>query len=233
MSVGLEAGRDRLWVYMVLPTVILNLAGCLIFGTYYGLAAEKQELVSGIVPGQLNFLLYMVVLVVEWAFAFSLLFKLRRAGASIRDLIAPSGAPWRFRWLPALLVFVAFNGIFAVYIGAWWFRGLRPYEGLMTWQRVLIIALIPLSAAFCEELIWRGYIITRLEARGTKAWSAILISATSWALIHGIFLPDRVAVTFLIGVVTGFYFVRERNLVPLMVTHAVVNLWSFGLLLFL
>jgi len=58
------------------------------------------------------------------------------------------------------------------------------YEGLRTWQLLLFVTLIPVSAGFCEELIWRGYAIQRLKARGRGRWSTILISAVSFALIH-------------------------------------------------
>ena len=46
-----DARGDRLWVYAVLPAVILNAAGCIIFGAYYGLAAQQPEWVAGIGQG--------------------------------------------------------------------------------------------------------------------------------------------------------------------------------------
>jgi hypothetical protein len=33
--------------------------------------------------------------------------------------------------------------------------------------------------------------------------------------------------------VTGSYYTRERKLIPLMVAHAIVDLWSFGWFLLL
>ena len=103
MNTEPEARRGRLWIYAVLPAVVLNLAGCAIFGAYYGLAAQRPELVAAIGGGHVFF-----------------------------------------------------------------------------------------------------------------------------ALIHG-FLPGKLLVTFLLGVVGGFYYTRERNLVPLMLAHGVVDVWSFGL----
>jgi len=131
------------------------------------------------------------------------------------------------------LVFVIFNAIFAVYMTILWMSGgLRAFASLSIWQRIFLIGLVPISAGFCEELIWRGYIITRLEARGRRRWPAILLSAASFALIHGIFLLDKLLVTFLLGIVAGLYYIKERNLVPLMVAHTIVDLWSFGLFFF-
>jgi len=233
--VGAKVGikQDRLWVYMILPAVILNLGGVIVFGIYYGLASQRPEIVAGIGPGQFNFVLYLFINVVEWLFAISIIRKLRQADTPLMGLIAPRGDPWKFRWAPAVLLFFMFNAIFFAYFAlitrATWTWSM--FEGLNIWQRLFLIGFIPVSAGFCEEVIWRGYIITRLEARGRRRWPAILLSATSFALIHGL-MPDKLLVTFLIGIVTGLYFTEERNLIPLMVTHAIVDLWSFGLFLF-
>ena len=59
MKVGYQGGqrRERLWIYAVLPAVLLNLAACAIFGAYYGLAAQRPELVAAIGQGQVFFAL--------------------------------------------------------------------------------------------------------------------------------------------------------------------------------
>lgn len=226
--------HGRLWVYAVLPPVIFNLVGCSIFGTYYGLASQQPELVADVDPGQLSFVLYVFVFVVEWAFAASIIVRLKGTGGSVMDLIAPRGDPWRFKWLPAVLLFAIFNAILAVYMTIVWAAGaLQGFEGLSIWQRIFIIGLVPVQAGFCEELIWRGYIITELEARRRKRWPAILLSATSFALIHGIIDPLKLVATFTMGIVTGLYFTQHRSLVPLIVTHTIADVWSFGLFLFL
>ena len=61
-----------------------------------------------------------------------------------------------------------------------------------------------------------------------------------WLWDHGVrqnsevsLLLDCAPFTLLFGIVTGYYYVRERNLIPLMITHAMVDLWSFGWFLFL
>lgn len=231
MSTTTLVKRDGLWVYAVLTVMILNLLG-LVFGVYYGFAYARPDLVVGITPGQVQFWVYVLIFLIEWAFAIALILKLGREGASARDLIAPRGGLWRFRWGPALLLFLVFNILFGLYMARLWTSGAADLAGLRLWQRLFMIALLPIGAAFCEELIWRGYIITRLEARGKGRWSAILLAALSFALIHGIFLLDKLLVTFLIGVACGYYYVRERTLVPLMFSHWFVDLWSFVLVVF-
>ena len=125
---------------------------------------------------------------------------------------------------------MAFNAVFAIYavVYEWVLGGWPTFGDWATWQRVLLISFVPVTAGFCEELIWRGYIITRPEARGQRRWSAMLLSAVSFALIHGV-LPGKLLVTFLLGIAGGLYYARERNLVPLMLAHMVVDVWSFAL----
>lgn len=95
-----------------------------------------------------------------------------------------------------------------------------------------MLTFLPITAGFCEELIWRGYIFTQLEARGYRLAKAIVLSAISFALVHGIWVPDKLLTTFLFGIVAGLYYARKRNLIPLMITHIVMGVWSFGLSVF-
>lgn len=231
MNIALSTAEDRLRVYLIVPIVVLLLGGMLIYGTYYMFAAVQPGLVADIPLGQVTFALYVLIAVMEWSLAISVIRRLRRAGGSAMDLIAPHGNPWRFRWLPAVLVFIGLNAIMAVFMAILSaVAGFPYYEGLHLWQRLLFVIIIPLTAGFCEELIWRGYIITRLEARGRGRWAAILLSAVAFALIHG--TPIHWVFTLMMGIVAGYYYTRERNLVPLMITHAVIDLWSFGWYLF-
>lgn len=222
--------QDHLWVYAVLPVVIINLVSCGIFGAYGFLQATQAERAAQIPLGQLSFGLSAFIFILEWVLAVSIILAFKRQHTPLRTLIAPEGKLLGFRWGPGLLVFVAFNVLWVAYFYALRVLGMPTrIEGLAAWQVVFYVALLPITAGFCEELIWRGYIITRLEARGRRPWAAILLSAISFALIHGIFFPGKLLVTFLTGILAGLYFVRERNLVPLMIAHAVVDVWAFAL----
>ncbi len=224
--------QEKLWVYSVLPIIILNLGILLVVVTYFAIAATQPTMIAGFGQGQLSFALSLFVCIVEWSFAGLLI---RRIGwAGVRNLIAPRASLWRFRWLPALIVFAALNLLFAGYVGwvAWtngtWYR----IEGLDVWQKIVMLVVVPLTAGLCEELLWRGYIITQLEARNHTIRRAIALAAISFALIHGIWLPDKLLTTFLFGIIAGLYYARERNLVPLMIAHIVMDVWSFGLSIF-
>ena len=222
---------NLLWIYTVLPVVILNVGAIVLFGGYYGLRATQPELVANIQPDQVQFLVYVFIFIVEWIFAILLLKQQASKGITLVSLIAPDCQIWEFKRLPALALFVIFNLLFIIYIplisliyGQW-----PRLDNLLIWQRLFIVLAVPLQAAFCEELIWRGHIIPELKARGRSDFAAILLSAASFALIHGIFLIDKLLLTLILGLITGLYYLRERHLLPLMISHLIADVWTFAL----
>jgi len=228
--------RKNVWPYIVWPPIILNIGSILLIGAMYALkyissspqSLEKLQISSS----QIQFALSILIFLVEWLFALLLLFKYRKAKESVRSLFSSTGNPMQFRWGPAILLFISVNALFAGYI--FYLIAKMPdltYRDMTPLQAILFILLTPITAAFTEELIWRGHIISGLELRGSSSWVALLVSATSFALIHGVFFPDKLLVTFLIGVVFGIYYIRQRNLLPIMFTHWIMDVWSFGIFL--
>jgi len=94
---------------------------------------------------------------------------------------------------------------------------------------IFYLMLSPVTAGFVEELIWRGYFIEKLIATGKTKWRAIILSSISFAFIHGFLALDKLAVTFLFGIIAGAYYVSERNLLVLMGSHVVLDVIAFGL----
>lgn len=222
---------DALRIYAVLPPAILNIAGVIIFGTYYALRATRPTLISWISPGQIQFTGYLIIFVVEWSFAILLLRQEASKGRNLGSMIAQGSDIWSFRWSTAMLLFVVFNALFIAYVplvsamyGQW-----PRFHDLQTWQRLFLVLAVPFQAAFCEELIWRGYIIPGLISRGKSKFVAILLSGVSFALLHGVFVVDKLLLTFLIAIIAGSYYVRERNLLPLMISHFAADVWTFAL----
>lgn len=117
------------------------------------------------------------------------------------------------------------KGLFALLptlIAGWLFVKAQVWSGvelklsqLNRSEILLWFVLIPITASFLEEVIWRGYTIPRL--RGT--WRSILFSSLSFALFHGIFNPLVLVATFVQGVVWGWTYRRTESTVPGMVLH--------------
>jgi membrane protease YdiL (CAAX protease family) len=224
-----KSERSNVWPYLILPPIVLNLGALLLFGAIYATRAPNSPEAFESDYGQTQFVLSAFIFVVEWLFALVLIRRYRRSDLSMRVLFSRSASLLDFRWRPAILLFVAFNALVLLYVIYLIARmPTLTYRGMNGCQVFFLIGITPLTAAFTEELIWRGHIISGLELRGRRTWAAILISAVSFSLIHGVFLADKLLVTFLLGILTGYYYVRERNLIPLIFTHWFVDVWSFG-----
>jgi len=81
----------------------------------------------------------------------------------------------------------------------------------------LVIALAP---AICEELAFRGFILSGFRHLGNK-WRAIVLSALFFGLTHGIIQQSLIAT--LVGAVIGFLAVQTGSIFPCMAFHAVHN----------
>ncbi len=80
---------------------------------------------------------------------------------------------------------------------------------------LLWYGLTPVTAAFLEETIWRGYAIPRLQG----VWRSLLLTSLSFALFHGIFNPLALVATFVQGLVWGWAYRRTESTAPGMALH--------------
>jgi len=223
----------NVWPYVVWPPIAFNI-GAMVLGSamfigIYISTKGSQPASFELDYGRFQLGISALVFALEWFFALVLILRYKRSGESIRKLFSRDGNPFRFRWSAAILMFISVNAVWLVYI-ALLARQMPDlsYRSLAGWQIFLLLLLTPATAAFTEELIWRGHILTGFNLRGKKPWVALVVSAASFALIHGVFFPDKLLATFLLGLIMGYYYQNERNLVPLMVTHWLLDLWSFG-----
>ena len=90
------------------------------------------------------------------------------------------------------------------------------------WQLLLVMAVVP---AICEELAFRGFILSGLRHLGHKR-RAILLSSIFFGITHSIF--QQSLISCLLGVIIGYLAVQTGSLLPGMIYHAVHN--SLGLL---
>jgi sodium transport system permease protein len=97
----------------------------------------------------------------------------------------------------------------------------RIFQAAPFWQLLLIIAVAP---AICEELAFRGFILSGFRHLGHK-WRAIIYTALLFGVTHAILQQSLVAI--LLGVVVGYVAVQTGSILPGMVFHLINN----GLLL--
>lgn len=98
------------------------------------------------------------------------------------------------------------------------------------------LPLLWLSAALCEEIVYRGFLITRLlEAFGGTTWlskaAAITISSAAFALVHAYQGPSGLILTGVMGLLLSVLFVVSRfNLWCNVIVHGVYDTLSLGLI---
>lgn len=80
------------------------------------------------------------------------------------------------------------------------------------------------TAAFCEELIFRGYLISRLQLFLKDRWLAIIISALLFSLGHlGYQTMFYVFYTLAGGVLFGYHYQRYHNIKVLITCHFLLD----------
>ena len=82
---------------------------------------------------------------------------------------------------------------------------------------LLVLAVMP---AVCEELAFRGFILSGLRHMGHK-WTAIVLSSIFFGATHAIFQQSLIAC--LVGMVIGFLAIQSGSLLPGVLFHVVHN----------
>lgn len=122
----------------------------------------------------------------------------------------------------------------------WKYRGISFASFGLTGASLLWLMFISLVTAFSEEVLFRGYIFTRLLKIWKNEWSAGIVSAFLFSLIHlpiAIFvwhyetsmLFVQVFLTFLVGFGNAFLIARTKTVIAPMINH---TLWGLAIFLF-
>lgn len=100
-------------------------------------------------------------------------------------------------------------------------------EGATEWSPLFLLALAGGAAPVIEELLFRGFMCRTMLG----FWSprkAIFSSALIFAAVHpGLSFPP----VFLLGLATGWLYLRSHSVIPGMILHALYNLGIVGLAL--
>jgi len=91
-------------------------------------------------------------------------------------------------------------------------------DGAPHW--LLALALMSLLPAVCEELAFRGFILSGFRHVGHKWW-AIALSAVAFGLVHT-FLHQKISATMM-GMVIGYIAVQTESIWPCILLHTVHN----------
>lgn len=100
---------------------------------------------------------------------------------------------------------------------------LAAWKTVPLWMIVLSLAVVP---GLCEELFFRGFLLTSLRTR-LAAWPAILLSALLFGAFHVVMADGLATIRFLpsacLGILLGWVYVRTGSVIPGMLLHAIHN----------
>ena len=216
-----------LWHTAVLIAVLLGLAA---YGAYMqGQASEGPQLVQrrGSALG-----VYLTLIVSQWALLrFVTAGGLRKTKTRLRDLIGARWSGWRdvardigialAVWAVwSLIEYATSKGLGADNakdISSMLPRG--PAE-------IAVWVLLSMTAGFCEESIFRGYLQTQFRALTGSVVAAVAIQAVIFGVSHGYQgLRNVIAIT-VFGAIFGALAAWRKSLKPGMILHAWTDIFS-------
>jgi len=104
----------------------------------------------------------------------------------------------------------------------------RAIEASLPRMSLSRLVLVMAFVAVWEEIVFRGFLLTRLKAIVRRWWLAIPLGAGLFALMHAYEGPLAMGVVGALGVLLGSLFVWRRSLAPAIVFHLLFN--TVGLL---
>ncbi len=91
------------------------------------------------------------------------------------------------------------------------------------WMVLLVLAIVP---AFCEELFFRGFLLGGLRGSLGK-WTSIAVTALIFSAFH--YFVYRLPVTAFLGVVLAFFCWQSRSIWPSVLIHVLHNGLTVGI----
>jgi len=112
--------------------------------------------------------------------------------------------------------------------------GWHDNEAILTkWVHVItsrywLLLFSAITAGVTEELVFRGYLQTRLQMLFKNAYMPIIISAILFAALHYRYFNLReIIFAFLIGAIFAIHYQKYRNIHVLIITHFLIDFISF------
>jgi len=131
-----------------------------------------------------------------------------------------------FVWCGALLAFVAVSDLITVSLG----RPIVPdvmVEGFSSAHPIWLLLALALCAPLFEELFFRGFLLSALEAVGAHRWVAVVTSAALWSMLHLQYDLYAVVSIFVGGLLLGAARLSTSSILPCFAMHSLMNVIAY------
>jgi len=218
-------------LWSVLLLVGFDLLGGVIVKILIGLrqAGVSSPVLQGLFGETLTLQLGVTLFVMLLGSACVVAIIALKKGSSFVDYLALRGVRARvlLRWIGLLLLFlVAESMLFGALGKQDKFFVDNLFAKVPPW--LALTAVIVVAPVF-EEITFRGFIFSGLEASFIGPYGAIGITAAVWAFFHPQYGVFGTVVVFALGVLFGFARLRSGSLVVPLVLHSLHNLSAFTL----
>ena len=220
-------GNERRLLAPAWHTAVL---GAILLGTYFAGAwlQSRAGAGPGIAPNHRGVLgVYLAAMALDWALFYYVWRFTTRGGTPLRDLVGG-------RWASARDV--ALDVAIAVPFWVVWSLTAQLVHRLLgpsaaksvdvllprTFLEAAVWILVCLTAGFCEEVIFRGYLQKQLYALTGSAAVAVVLQAAAFGIGHGYQGVKNVAVITVLGLLYGVLALWRGSTRPGMLAHA----WS-------
>lgn len=211
------------WIILVLLAVVLP---------WRGRQRMRALMALPQVTGRERIRLYLSTLLFQWALAAVIFWRARARGLTAAEM----GLTVRYDFP---VVFIAIAGALLIALAHW--KNLRRMAGLdhpaaqrmralavrifpRTAPQLWLYAALALTAGFCEEFIFRGFLVAAFFRAGLAAWTVVLFSSALFGLVHIYQGRGGSIGTGILGVLFAVARIAYTSLVPVVVWHATLDL---------
>jgi len=211
---------------VILVAILLAIAG---YGAYLqshaGSSPQLVEKHPSAIP------LYLSLMAAQWGLVRYVTIGMKHGGTRLRDLLGQRWSSWKD---------VARDVVIALIVwGAWSLSagaveralGGDTAKGITTLlprspAEIAVWILLSMTAGFCEEMVFRGYLLRQFEALSGNALVGVLGQAVIFGVAHGYQgLRNVIAIT-VYGTVFGAVAVWRKSLKPGMILHAWTDIFG-------
>lgn len=195
------------------------------------MSATSSQRLDVVVSKHGRLAMYFPTIVAEWLMVGYILWGMRKSGTRLRDVIGGRwDSPEDFlldfalaigTWIVVLLLLGLLAWVLGLAREANLEQAKRQIYGLLPQSGAEIAAWTVLcaTAGFCEELIFRGYLLRQFGALFGTLWLAVVAQAIVFGLAHGYEGWQRMILIALEGVVLAALAVWRKSLRPGMGAH--------------
>jgi len=175
--------------------------------------------------------IYLVAAVMDWALLYYCWVGVHRWGGTLATLTGGRWASWRSLGID-IAITVPFFGIWeGTAYAVHWILGpssAKSVDTLLPHSVVEVLLWIGLSitAGFCEEISFRGYLQRQFQALSGSIVIAVLAQALVFGLAHSYQGWKAVVVISVLGALYGALAAWRRNLRANIISHASSDIWE-------